>query len=202
MKHNYLKTLKSNEIARLITVILTALFLITVSIILFDDIDFDNRILIYALFGTIALIGFLYSYALTRRNVRLRMNFGYTRKVIYRNYLKNTLICLLVSIFLAAYYMIIYNLVYYQKFSIFEVFDLREVVFLPLIYLILSFLGFFLGIFKMNRDIFYSLTAFIIACLVLVIIYYTIANWLNFVLLGFTVIFGGINYFLFMRYKL
>lgn len=196
MKKNHFTKFINNDFVKLATVIIAAIFLITISIILFDDIQFDNRILIFAIFGTVALAGFLYSFALTRKNVWIRLSFGITRKEIYKNYLKNSLIALLISIFLAAYYMVIYNLVYA------EVFDLREVVFLPLIYLILSFLGFFLGIFKMNRSIFYSLAVFIIVCLVLIIIYYTITNWLNYTLLGFAILFGGINYLLFMKYKL
>lgn len=196
MKKNHFTKFINNDFVKLATVIIAAIFLITISIILFDDIQFDNHILIFAIFGTVALAGFLYSFALTRKNVWIRLSFGITRKEIYKNYLKNSLIALLISIFLAAYYMVIYNLVYA------EVFDLREVVFLPLIYLILSFLGFFLGIFKMNRSIFYSLAVFIIVCLVLIIIYYTITNWLNYTLLGFAILFGGINYLLFMKYKL
>lgn len=202
MKKNHFTKFINNDFVKLATVIIAAIFLITISIILFDDIQFDNRILIFAIFGTVALAGFLYSFALTRKNVWIRLSFGITRKEIYKNYLKNSLIALLISIFLAAYYMVIYNLVYFHQVSIAEVFDLREVVFLPLIYLILSFLGFFLGIFKMNRSIFYSLAVFIIVCLVLIIIYYTITNWLNYTLLGFAILFGGINYLLFMKYKL
>ncbi|MDD4000587.1 MAG: hypothetical protein PHX62_06820 [Bacilli bacterium] len=193
---------KNNDVIKLVAVIASALLLITVLIILLDDIAFDHRILIYALFGTIAAIGFLYSYSLTKRNARIRLSFGYTRKAIYKNYLKNTLICLLVSIFLAAYYMLIYNLVNNYKFSILDVFDLREVVFLPLVYLLLSFLGFFLGVFKMSRNLFYSLFTFIIAFLVIILIYYTITNLLNYLLLGIAIIFGILNYLLFMRCKL
>ncbi|HEY8396152.1 MAG TPA: hypothetical protein VIK96_05170 [Bacilli bacterium] len=202
MKKQILKAWLNNDASKLVAVIISALFLITVSIILFNDIAFDNRILIYALFGTIALTGFLYSFALSGKNAWIRLSFGITRKEIYKNYIKNSILCLIVSIFLAAYYMVIYNLVYKHNLMITKVFDLREVVFLPLIYLILSFLGFFLGIFKMNRNLFYTLTGIIVTCLVLIIIFYTIAYWLNFVLLGFAILFGLVNYLLFMKYKL
>lgn len=66
----------------------------------------------------------------------------------------------------------------------------------------LSFLGFFLGMVKMNRNVFYVLSGAIVVALVLVIIYYSIANWLNYLLLGCAFLFGLANYFLFMKYKL
>lgn len=202
MKKETFKKITNHEAFKLAAVILSALFLITVSIILFDDIAFDNRIFIYVLFGTIALTGFLYSFSLTGKNTWVMLSFGTTRKEIYKKYLLDSLLALLVSVLLAAYYMIIYYLVYYHYLLITEVFDFHEVAFLPLVYLMLSFLGFFLGMVKMNRNVFYVLSGAIVVALVLVIIYYSIANWLNYLLLGCAFLFGLANYFLFMKYKL
>jgi hypothetical protein len=82
------------------------------------------------------------------------------------------------------------------------VFNFREVVFLPLVYLALSFLGFFLGMCKMNRNIFYTLTGIIVVSLSVVVIYFSITNWMNYLLLAFSIVFGMVNYFFFMKYKL
>jgi len=202
MKKEIYKRIINSEAWKLAAVIIAALFLITVSIILFDDIAFDNRIFIYALFGTIALTGFLYSFSLTGKEAWMRLSFGVTRKAIYRKYILNSFLSLVVSVFLAAYYMVIYYLVYDHDLLITEVFNFREVVFLPLVYLALSFLGFFLGMCKMNRNIFYTLTGIIVVSLSVVVIYFSITNWMNFLLLAFSIVFGMVNYFFFMKYKL
>ncbi|HHZ11305.1 MAG TPA: hypothetical protein GYA05_01185 [Acholeplasmataceae bacterium] len=202
MKKEIYKRIINSEAWKLAAVIIAALFLITVSIILFDDIAFDNRIFIYALFGTIALTGFLYSFSLTGKEAWMRLSFGVTRKAIYRKYILNSFLSLVVSVFLAAYYMVIYYLVYDHDLLITEVFNFREVVFLPLVYLALSFLGFFLGMCKMNRNIFYTLTGIIVVSLSVVVIYFSITNWMNYLLLAFSIVFGMVNYFFFMKYKL
>lgn len=202
MKKDIYKRIINSEAWKLAAVIIAALFLITVSIILFDDIAFDNRIFIYALFGTIALTGFLYSFSLTGKEAWMRLSFGVTRKAIYRKYILNSFLSLVVSVFLAAYYMVIYYLVYDHDLLITEVFNFREVVFLPLVYLALSFLGFFLGMCKMNRNIFYTLTGIIVVSLSVVVIYFSITNWMNYLLLAFSIVFGMVNYFFFMKYKL
>lgn len=202
MKKEIYKRIINSEAWKLAAAIIAALFLITVSIILFDDIAFDNRIFIYALFGTIALTGFLYSFSLTGKEAWMRLSFGVTRKAIYRKYILNSFLSLVVSVFLAAYYMVIYYLVYDHDLLITEVFNFREVVFLPLVYLALSFLGFFLGMCKMNRNIFYTLTGIIVVSLSVVVIYFSITNWMNFLLLAFSIVFGMVNYFFFMKYKL
>lgn len=202
MKKEIYKRIINSEAWKLAAVIIAALFLITVSIILFDDIAFDNRIFIYALFGTIALTGFLYSFSLTGKEAWMRLSFCVTRKAIYRKYILNSFLSLVVSVFLAAYYMVIYYLVYDHDLLITEVFNFREVVFLPLVYLALSFLGFFLGMCKMNRNIFYTLTGIIVVSLSVVVIYFSITNWMNYLLLAFSIVFGMVNYFFFMKYKL
>jgi hypothetical protein len=202
MKNEKLTNFLNKDIVKLIAVIFSILLLILISVILFEDIDLDNRILIYNIFGTLALAGFLYSYSLTKKNTPLKLSMGITRKTIYFGYLKNTIFSLLTSLFIAVFYMLIYNLVIYKKFSILEVFDLREVVFLPMVYLILSSLGFFLGVYKLQSKIFYSLSVLIAVILVLVIIFFGVAYWLTIVLFTFGVSFQVINYFLFMRYNL
>lgn len=202
MKNEKLTNFLNKDIVKLIAVIFSILLLILISVILFEDIDLDNRILIYNIFGTLALAGFLYSYSLTKKNTPLKLSMGITRKTIYLGYLKNTIFSLLISLFIAVFYMLIYNLVIYKKFSILEVFDLREVVFLPMVYLILSSLGFFLGVYKLQSKIFYSLSVLIAVILVLVIIFFGVAYWLTIVLFTFGVSFQVINYFLFMRYNL
>jgi hypothetical protein len=173
-----------------------------VVIILFDDIDLDNRILVYNTFATLAIAGFLFSYSLTKKNLLLKLAMGKTRRAIYLSYLRKTILSLFVSLLLAAFYMLIYNLILKSKFSFMQVFDFREIIFLPLVYLVLSSLGFFLGIYKVQSKVFYILTGFIIAALVLLIIYFSVAYWLTLTLFLFTILFGVFNYLLFMKYDL
>jgi hypothetical protein len=127
---------------------------------------------------------------------------GKTRRAIYLSYLRKTILSLFVSLLLAAFYMLIYNLILKSKFSFMQVFDFREIIFLPLVYLVLSSLGFFLGIYKVQSKVFYILTGFIIAALVLLIIYFSVAYWLTLTLFLFTILFGVFNYLLFMKYDL
>lgn len=192
----------SNFSVKLISVIVLALFLIMVSIVLFEDVGLDNSILIYNIFGTISLIGFLYSYALTKKNIRVDFGMGVTRKQIYKSYLKNTLLVLFISLFLVAYYILIFKIVIMKNISLNKFFDMRILIFLPLIFLSLSFLGFFLGIMKIHSGFVYSLIALITTIIVLVIIYLTIAYFLNLILLLIVLGLGFLNYYLIKNYDI
>ena len=191
-----------NFSVKLISVIVLALFLIMVSIVLFEDVGLDNSILIYNIFGTISLIGFLYSYALTKKNIRVDFGMGVTRKQIYKSYLKNTLLVLFISLFLVAYYILIFKIVIMKNISLNKFFDMRILIFLPLIFLSLSFLGFFLGIMKIHSGFVYSLIALITTIIVLVIIYLTIAYFLNLILLLIVLGLGFLNYYLIKNYDI
>lgn len=192
----------SNFSVKLISVIVLALLLIMVSIVLFEDVGLDNSILIYNIFGTISLIGFLYSYALTKKNIRIDFGIGVTRKQIYKSYLKNILVVLLISLFLVAYYILIFKIVIVKNISLNKYFDIRILIFLPLIFLSLSFLGFFLGMMKIHSGLVYSLIALITTVIVLVIIYLTVAYFLNLILFIIVLGLGFLNYYLIKTYDI
>lgn len=194
--------LTSNFSVKLISVIVLALLLIMVSIVLFEDVGLDNSILIYNIFGTISLIGFLYSYALTKKNIRIDFGIGVTRKQIYKSYLKNILVVLLISLFLVAYYILIFKIVIVKNISLNKYFDMRILIFLPLIFLSLSFLGFFLGMMKIHSGLVYSLIALITTVIVLVIIYLTVAYFLNLILFIIVLGLGFLNYYLIKTYDI
>jgi predicted acyltransferase len=111
MTKDRFKKLMNNYYFQLFWVIIIALILIMISIVLVEDIDMDNRIFRFNLFGTLALIGFLYSYSLTKKNIRNDLSVGMTRKETYLSYLKNVFIALFVAQFFVIYYMVIYKIV-------------------------------------------------------------------------------------------
>jgi len=197
----YKRFLENNK-TRLVLVIVSALILIMISIVLFEDIDLDNTILVYNIFGTLALIGFLYSYSLTKKNIKNDLCVGITRKEIYKSYLRNIMICLVVSILLVIYYMVIYKLVINVNTSIFSLFDIEEILFLPLIFLALSFFGFFLGMVQMRKKIFYLLFLCTNTIIVVFVIYFNMEYYLDLILLGFVLTLLILNYRLIKKYDI
>ena len=195
MKSKY-ENIFNNYYVQLITVFVLALALILVSIVLFEDIDLDNIILIRNIFGTLAISGFLYSYDLSRRRFRNDLQMGLTRKKIYKTYLFQVFISLVVASFLVIYYMLIYRHV------IRETFDIKEILSLPILFLILSFLGFFLGMFKMKKNYVYLIFSLLTISIVLIISYYSIAYFLDIIILTLVIILGVINYYLIMKKKI
>ena len=62
MKYEKYHRLTQNYFAQLVVAFVSALLLIMTAIVLFEDIDLDNTMLIYNIYGTLALVGFIYSY--------------------------------------------------------------------------------------------------------------------------------------------
>ncbi|MDI9507806.1 MAG: hypothetical protein WBL47_05995 [Bacilli bacterium] len=201
MKYEKYHRLTQNYFAQLVVAFVSALLLIMTAIVLFEDIDLDNTMLIYNIYGTLALVGFIYSYNLTKKHLRSELEVGVTRKRIYRNYLFNTLISLMISLFLVAYYMFIYKKVIRNTLTLPQLFDFKKIIFLPLIYLLISFSGFILGIIQMRKKVFYVLFSIVVSGLVLIIIYLSITYYVNMALLLAVLILAVINYFLIANYR-
>lgn len=202
MKNNKWNAFWNRDIVKPISVFVLALVLIMVSIVLFEDIKLDNSILIMNIFGTLSLIGFLYSYALTKKNMYKDLSLGYTRKEIFVKYMKNILLVLGIAIVLVGYYILIYILVINHESRILSLFDFRLITLLPLIFLSLSFLGFLLGLLKLKRRFFYSLATVLCSGIAVLLIFYSTAYLFNGLLLMFVVLLGFADYLLMINYKI
>lgn len=188
--------LLENPTIKLIGIILLTFLLILVSIILFEDLGLNNSILIYNIFGTLALISFLFSFHTTSRKLYNELSLGVSRKEFYIKYLKNIGFVLILSLAFIIYYLFIYKLIIDDNIPLLESFDLGKLIYLPMVFLSLSFLGFLLGILKMRKAFFYTLVIIITTLIVVSIIYISIKNLFN-IFLGLIVILLGVfNYFL------
>jgi len=188
--------LLENPTIKLIGIILLTFLLILVSIILFEDLGLNNSILIYNIFGTLALISFLFSFHTTSRKLYNELSLGVSRKEFYIKYLKNIGFVLILSLAFIIYYLFIYKLIIDDNIPLLESFDLGKLIYLPMVFLSLSFLGFLLGILKMRKTFFYTLVIIITTLIVVSIIYISIKNLFN-IFLGLIVILLGVfNYFL------
>jgi len=188
--------LLENPTIKSIGIILLTFLLILVSIILFEDLGLNNSILIYNIFGTLALISFLFSFHTTSRKLYNELSLGVSRKEFYIKYLKNIGFVLILSLAFIIYYLFIYKLIIDDNIPLLESFDLGKLIYLPMVFLSLSFLGFLLGILKMRKTFFYTLVIIITTLIVVSIIYISIKNLFN-ILLGLIVILLGVfNYFL------
>lgn len=188
--------LLENPTIKLIGIILLTFLLILVSIILFEDVGLNNSILIYNIFGTLALISFLFSFHTTSRKLYNELSLGVSRKEFYIKYLKNIGFVLILSLAFIIYYLFIYKLIIDDNIPLLESFDLGKLIYLPMVFLSLSFLGFLLGILKMRKAFFYTLVIIITTLIVVSIIYISIKNLFNIFLGLIEILLGVFNYFL------
>jgi len=202
MKKGKFLKIRQNYFLQLSVAFLAAILLIMVSIVLFEDIQLDNTMLIYNIFGNLTLVGFIFSYNLTKKHLRSQLEVGKTRKQIFLNYIVNILITLIVALFLVAYYIFIYKQIIKNTSTITQLFDMKKLLFLPLIFLLVSSLGFMLGIIQIKKKIFYLLFTAIITGLVIIVIYYSIAYYINIILLIIVFIAIPINYLLIINYQI
>lgn len=189
----------NNANVKMVLILLGTLLLIMVSIILFADVGLDNTMLIYNIFGTLALVGFLYSFHITKRKLYSDLALGRTRKQFFYIYLKNIFFVLGIASFLVVYYILVYKLIIDTGLPLLAIFDFKKIISLPAGFIALSFLGFTLGILKMNSGLFYTLASIIAIISTLSIIYISFEYLLSIVIVVFTLILGGINYCLIRR---
>ena len=193
-----IKEYLDNYYVQLGSFFLLALILIFVSIVLFEDINLDNMILVQNIYGTLALTGFLYSYDLSKRRLRNDLEIGLTRKEVYRLYLFQVFISLVFASFIVLYYAWIHQHVIKESFVV------KEIAFLAVVYLALSFFGFFLGIFKIRKLFFHILSAVITIIIVLMIIYIGMKYYLylDIAIAVIAIVLGILNYLLIMKRKI
>ena len=198
MKDKELKFI-NNPTVKLISIIILTLLLIMVSIILFEDMDLNSLMFIYNIYGTLILVSFLYSFHTTSKKLYIDLSLGICRRDFYIKYLKNILFVLGISLFFVVYYIFSYKLIIGLNKPIFSEFRLQVLIYLPIVFLSLSFLGFTFGIVKMKRGFFFTIVFVISALVVFSVIYLTIVYLLN-ILLGLIVIgLGVFNYYLLKR---
>lgn len=178
MKEKQIKIL-NNPTVKLISIIILTLLLIMVSIILFEDMDLNSSMLIYNIYGTLILVSFLYSFHTTSKKLYIDLSLGVSRKDFYKKYLKNIIFVLIISLFFVAYYILAYKLIIGLNKPIFDEFRLQILIYLPIIFLSLSFLGFALGIVKMKRRFFYTIVFVVSVLVVISVMYLTIVYLFN-----------------------
>ena len=200
MKRDKLLTLWNNYYIQLLIVVLSAVLLIIISIVLLEDIDFDNRMLIYNIFGSLTLVGFLHSYNSIKKGLKTQLEIGITRKEIFQKYIINMIVTSLVSIGLVVFYMYVYARVIVNTLQLFASFDLAKMLFLPIVFLLASSFGFTLGILRTKKTIVYSMFVVLIIALVYIIVHAEINYLINLILGIFIIIIGITNYFLVNNY--
>ena len=176
-------------------VLVTIYFLLALALILFavlflDDIQAPTDMLIYNIFGTLAILGYLQSYHFTLKKMKMSLAIGNTRKQIYQRYLLRLLISLGLSILLVVYYIIIFKLYVNQYF------DYSKIIFLPLVTVILSLLGFFEGLLRFKFYWMLAILTLIVGGLAWVVISIPIPYYWDGILLIVATLFVFINRFI------
>jgi len=182
-----------NYYVQLTLFFLLALFLILVSIVFLEDIGANSDILIYNIFGTLAFSGLLYSFHLSKTKIRQLTQAGKTRADIYKDYMLRLIASLGVSVLLVAYYIVLF------KIYVNEQFDYDKILFLPMMTLFLSLLGFLLGMLKMKTVWLYVLFGILLGGLALIVINFQIGYYLDLALLLGVLILSGVCYRLIVR---
>ncbi|GEM_PF-2979869 len=182
-----------NYYVQLTLFFLLALFLILVSIVFLEDIGADSDILIYNIFGTLAFSGLLFSFHLSKTKIRQQTQAGKTRQDIYKDYLLRLMASLGVSVLLVAYYIILFKIYVNQQF------DYEKILFLPMVTLFISLVGFLMGMLRMKRVWLYALFGILLGGLVLIVINFSIGYHLDLVLLLGVLILAGVCYRLIIR---
>jgi hypothetical protein len=182
-----------NYYVQLTLFFLLALFLILVSIVFLEDIGADSDILIYNIFGTLAFSGLLFSFHLSKTKIRQLAQAGKTRADIYKDYMLRLIVSVGVSVLLVAYYIVLF------KIYVNEQFDYDKILFLPMMTLFLSLLGFLLGMIRMKTVWLYVLFGILLGGLALIVIYFQIGYYLDLALLLGVLILSGVCYRLIIR---
>lgn len=182
-----------NYYVQLTLFFLLALFLILVSIVFLEDIGADSDILIYNLFGTLAFSGLLYSFHLSKTKLRQLTQAGKTRADIYKDYLLRLGASLGFSVLLVVYYIVLFKIYVNQQF------DYEKILFLPMMALFLSLVGFLLGMLKMKRLWLYVFFGILLGGLSLAVIKLPITYYFDISLLLGVLILAGVGYRLIIR---
>ncbi|MGD9605416.1 MAG: hypothetical protein AB7V00_04610 [Bacilli bacterium] len=164
-----------------------ALMLILFSVIFLDDIKAPSNILIYNIFGTLAILGYWESYQLGKKKLRLALSVGITRKQAFAKYIFRLLLSLGLSILLVGYYILIFKLYVNQYF------DYSKVIFLPLVTVILSLLGFLEGLLHFKFVGVMIILGLISFGLIAIIIFVSIPFYFDIILLGIALVLAFIN---------
>jgi hypothetical protein len=182
-----------NYYVQLTLFFLLALFLILVSIVFLEDIGANSDILIYNIFGTLAFSGLLFSFHLSKTKLRQLTQAGKTRADIYKDYLLRLMAGLGVSVLLVAYYIVLFKIYVNQQF------DYEKILFLPMVTLFISLVGFLMGMLRMKRVWLYVLFGILLGGLALIVIKLSLTFYLDLVLLLGVLILAGVCYRLIIR---
>lgn len=149
-------------------IILLMFVALALGLILNDNLGLESNVILYNILGSLSLMGFLYSYNLSKRTIKTYLDFGINRREFFRKYLLNVLFMLGIMILFIAVYILVYELVFAFDISFLEMFKIWDLVFLLLVFLLTSFLGLLLGTFKLNIWLLYVIIIVVAAGLLFV----------------------------------
>lgn len=188
---------------QLILSVIVTLLLISLTILFIEEIDLNNTILIYNIFGTLTLVAFITSYNSTKKAMKTQLELGITRKQIYRNHIISTGIAAVVSIALVLYYMYIYIKAINSSITLFaKHFNVSGMVFLPLAFLFSAASGFALGIFRIKPKIFYPLFIVAASGMIYIAIKHSYNYIINIVVASLILILSIMNYLLICNFQI
>lgn len=201
MKKQKILKIWNNYYVQLFIAFLLTLLLISVAILFIEEINLDNTILIYNIFGTLALVAFISGYNSTKKGMKTQLEFGITRKKIYINHILDTLVIVTVSIALVFYYMYVYIRAIHSNLYFFAShFNVPGMIFLPLTFLFTAAAGFTFGIVQIKAKTFYPLFVIAVTGLIFIAIKYSYMYMINIILAVLILIIGFINYLLVNNY--
>jgi hypothetical protein len=187
---NNIKKFFTNYAVQLGLFFILALFLILVSVIFLEDIKAPSDILVYNIFGTLGIAGFLHSFQLANKKLWLYLAIGKTRKQVYYQYLGRIVLSLGLSLFLVGYYILIFKLYVNQYF------DYSKMFFLPLVSITLALVGFLIGLLRV-KHLWVNIGLGLAICgLTLIIYFLEIVYYWDILLLVLAGALAGFNYYL------
>ena len=192
---------------QLVLVIVIIAVLMLMAIVLMKYINKGNQILetydfIKSIYLSVILAGVAYSYSQGSRGFRFQLYFGKTRKEIYFETLKNVLQVIIVCTFLAFLYISIDRYFSNVDISILKIFKEEGLLFMLLLALFFSLVGFLLGLLKMNpRVAFVSEMIVAIGLFILLGIFHG-SGLVNLILVLMILSLIGVNYLLVEKVKI
>ena len=192
---NKIKTFFDRYVVILVLYFLLALVLILFSVLFLDDIKAPSNMLIYNIFGTLALLGYWQSYQLTSKKLRWSLAIGKTRRQIYNRYLKRLALSLGLSSLLVVYYIFVF------KWYVNRSFNYSNIIFLPIVTLFLSLLGFLEGLLRLNSKVALLVLILLFGGVIAIVLLLPIPYYGNLVVLAGAGLLVFVNRFVMLRIK-
>ena len=138
------KNLKHLILGSLIIVVL-----IFVQMLFYKDFNLEKCTIINALYIMSCFAVMIYGFLTSRYYILNQLSFGYTRKEIYSDFLKRSLLSLGYIVLIIMIYLL-FDLIIYNHNSFKDFFNFRQLIYFISCYLLFASCGFFQGIFKLK----------------------------------------------------